>query len=88
MVQLMQLSPIIYCSVKMHNGLTFLVLAYPGCRGKEAVSCLSLFRQVSSGSYLGGSGDFVSCVSHHAESLKRKDAQITGTDNRLHITDT
>jgi len=31
---------IISCFTKIHIGLTFLVPAYPGCRGKEAVKCV------------------------------------------------
>jgi len=37
MVQLMPLPPIICCSSKIQNGLTFLMQAYPGCPGKEIV---------------------------------------------------
>jgi len=37
MVQLMPLPPHHLCFVKIQIGLTFLVLAYPGCPGKEAV---------------------------------------------------
>ena len=37
MVHLMPLPPIISCFIKIHNGFTFLVLAYPGCAGKQAV---------------------------------------------------
>jgi len=42
MVQLMPLPPIISCSIKIQNGSAFLVPAYPGCPGKEAVKCLLL----------------------------------------------
>ena len=38
MVQLMPLSPIIFCFIKIQNGLTFLLPAYPGCPGKQAVT--------------------------------------------------
>jgi len=39
MVQMMPLPPQhdISCFIKIKTGLTFLVLAYPGCSGKEAV---------------------------------------------------
>jgi len=40
MVQMMPLpsqSPIISCFVYIQTGFTFLVLAFPGCPGKEAV---------------------------------------------------
>jgi len=36
MAQLMPLSPIISCFIKIHNSL-FVVLAYPECPGKKAV---------------------------------------------------
>jgi len=37
--------PIISCFIKIQIGLTFLVMAYQGCPGKEAVKrvCLSLY---------------------------------------------
>jgi len=38
--QLMPLPLTVYCSSKIHIGLTFLVPAYPGCPGKEAVKWL------------------------------------------------
>ena len=34
--------PIVSCIIKIQIGLTFLVLAYPGCPGKEAVKWVSL----------------------------------------------
>ena len=34
--------PIISCFIKIHIGLTFLVLAYPGCPGKEAIKQVSV----------------------------------------------
>ena len=37
MLQLITLQPIISCFIKIQIGLTCLVLAYPGCPGKEAV---------------------------------------------------
>jgi len=37
MVQLMPLPPIISCLIKIQNSSSFLVLAYPGCPGKEAI---------------------------------------------------
>jgi len=37
-----QLQPIISCFIKILIGLTVLVLAYPGCPGKEAVKRVSL----------------------------------------------
>jgi len=40
LVQLMRLPPIVSCSLN-NNVLTFLVLAYPGCRGKEATKRVS-----------------------------------------------
>jgi len=33
--------PIIYCFIKIHNGLPFLVPAYAGCPAKEAVKRVS-----------------------------------------------
>jgi len=40
-VQLMPLLPVIFCFIKIQNGLTFVMLAYHGCPGKEAVNvCL------------------------------------------------
>jgi len=44
MVQLMSLSQYhtVVCFIKIQNGLTFLVLAYPGCPGKVAVKWLSV----------------------------------------------
>jgi len=42
MVQLMQLPPIISCFIRIQNCLTFLVPAYPGCPGKEAVEHYTL----------------------------------------------
>jgi len=44
-VQLMPLPPIISCFIKIQNGLTFLVAAYPGCPEKEAIKWISLCRQ-------------------------------------------
>ena len=37
MSQLMPLPLTVSCSSKIQIGLTFLVMAYPGCPGKEAV---------------------------------------------------
>jgi len=34
--------PIISCFIKIQNGLTFLVSAYPGCPGKQAVKWISV----------------------------------------------
>jgi len=34
--------PIISCFIKIQNSLTFLVPAYPGCFGKEAVKQVSV----------------------------------------------
>jgi len=34
--------PIISCLIKIQAGLTFLVLAYPSCPGKESVKWLSI----------------------------------------------
>jgi len=42
MVQLMPLPPIISCFFKIQNGSTFLVPAYPGCHGKEAIKWVLL----------------------------------------------
>jgi len=39
---MVQLQPIISCFIKIQIGLTVLVLAYPGCPGKEAVKWVSL----------------------------------------------
>jgi len=38
---------IISCLVKIHNSFTFLLLAYLGCPGKEAVKQVFLFPTVS-----------------------------------------
>jgi len=38
MVQLMPAPPIISCFIKIQIGITFLVLAYPDCPGKEAIN--------------------------------------------------
>ena len=40
MAQLMRLPLTVSCSSKIQIGFTFLVLAYPGCPGKEAVKWL------------------------------------------------
>ena len=40
MAQLMPVPLTVSCSSKMQIGFTFLVLAYPGCPGKEAVKWL------------------------------------------------
>ena len=40
MAQLMPLPLTVSCSSKIHIGFTFLVPAYPGCPGKEAVKWL------------------------------------------------
>jgi len=40
MAQLMRLPLTVSCSIKIQIGFTFLVLAYPGCPGKEAVKWL------------------------------------------------
>jgi len=40
MAQLMPLPLTVSCSSKIQIGLTFLVPAYPGCPGKEAVKWL------------------------------------------------
>ena len=42
MVQLMYCYPIMSCFIKIQFRLTFLVLAYPGCPGKEAVKRASV----------------------------------------------
>jgi len=34
--------PVISCFIRIHNGFTFLVLAYPSCPGKEAVKWVSV----------------------------------------------
>ena len=40
MAQLMPLPLTVFCSIKIQIGFTFLVPAYPGCPGKEAVKWL------------------------------------------------
>jgi len=44
-------TPIVSCFIKIQNGSTFLVLAYLGCSGKEAIKrvsvCLCLSRVLS-----------------------------------------
>ena len=42
MAQVMPLPLIVSCSSKIQIGFTFLVLAYPGCPGKEAIKWLLL----------------------------------------------
>jgi len=42
MAQVMPLPLTVSCSSKIQIGFTFLVLAYPGCPGKEAVKWLLL----------------------------------------------
>jgi len=42
MAQLMPLPLTVSCSSKIQIGFTFLVPAYPGCPGKEAVKWLSV----------------------------------------------
>jgi len=44
MVQRMPLSPIISCFIKIPIGFTFLVLAYSGGPGKEAVKRVSVLK--------------------------------------------
>jgi len=39
--------PIISCFIKVQIGLTILVLAYPGCHGKEAVKRVSCIQKCS-----------------------------------------
>jgi len=47
MAQLMPLPPhYLFFLVKIHNSFTFLVLAYPGYAGKEAVKCRSDFLSI------------------------------------------
>jgi len=41
--ELMPLSLTVSCSSKIQTGFTFLVPAYPGCPGKEAVKWLLLY---------------------------------------------
>jgi len=43
MVQLMPLPSVIKTVIKIQIGLTFLVPAYPGCPGKEAVKRVFVF---------------------------------------------
>jgi len=43
MAQLMPLPLTVSCSSKIQIGFTFLVPAYPGCPGKEAVKWLSQY---------------------------------------------
>jgi len=54
MAQLMPLPLTVSCSSKIQIGFTFLVLAYPGCPGKEAIKWLLLLL-----SYLSGSGYYI-----------------------------
>jgi len=42
MVQLMSYYPTVSCFIKIQIGLTFLVPAYPGCPGKEAIKRVSV----------------------------------------------
>ena len=53
MAQLMPLPLTVSCSSKVQIGFTFLVLAYPGCPGKEAVKWLLLLLLLF---YLSGTG--------------------------------
>jgi len=41
-IQLMPLPPIVFCFMKIQNGLTFLVPAYPDCPRKKAVKWVSV----------------------------------------------
>jgi len=41
-VQLMSCHLTVPCFIKIHTGLTLLVLAYPGCPGKEATKRMSV----------------------------------------------
>jgi len=52
MAQLMPLPLAVSCSSKIQIGFTFLVPAYPGCPGKEAIKWLLLL-------YLSGSGYYI-----------------------------
>jgi len=45
MVQLMPLPLTVSCSSKIQIGFTYLVPAYPGCPGKEAVKWLYLMTE-------------------------------------------
>jgi len=45
MAQLMPLPLTVSCSSKIQIGFTFLVPAYPGCPGKEAVKWLFVFQK-------------------------------------------
>jgi len=47
MAQRMPLPLTVYCSSKIQIGFTFLVPAYPGCSGKEAVKWLFYLLLVS-----------------------------------------
>jgi len=47
MVQFMPLLPSISCFIKIQNGFTFLVPAYPGCPGIWAVKRVSVCQLVS-----------------------------------------
>jgi len=49
MAQLMPLPLTVSCSTKIQIGFTFLVPAYPGCPGKEAVKWLLLFNIADKG---------------------------------------
>ena len=42
MVQPMPLPHFVSCFIKVENGFAFLVLAYPGCPGKEAIKRVSV----------------------------------------------
>jgi len=55
MAQLMPLPLTVSCSSKIQIGFTFLVLAYPGCPGKEAIKWLLLLLL----SYLSRSGYYI-----------------------------
>jgi len=52
MAQLMPLPLTVSCSSKIQIGFTFLVLAYPGCPGKEAVKWLWFSLLISCLTYL------------------------------------
>jgi len=47
MAQLMPLPLTVSCSSKIQIGFTFLVPAYPGCPGKEAIKWLFLLEYIS-----------------------------------------
>ena len=81
MAQLMPLPLTVSCSSKIHIGFTFLVLAYPGCPGKEAVKWLLLLLLLLQWMLFSSDG-CRECVKHGGMGLSTFCVQV-GTESRL-----